>query len=377
MAAPAPIPFKSRDKNSMDEPTVAETNYQQPRQRDKSWYDYQRLLYQVLDGNELKLFNVLLDMAGENNQGWCWPTMDELIWRTGGMTRPIIEHSIKCLEIFGLLEVNRKPRGSHLPNRYRPSNEPSDHVIEQLNKQLAWDLSCKKSLHEASQKENLRARVKNLSASCKENLRARVKNLYSNGSHVTDLKERITEDTNVSSGAEPAPSADEPPETEKVIITDMPLVAQLEQEYLEADRGNGPEGHASRDRMTVVGKAFQLTFCRSPDYGRLVAMAGPRQLNSGWALIELILSLTGKKVHDDPHDYLQQAVNQKLGVKGKTNGQGRSGKPALAGNGAATPKAKQPAHPQPRQPASGVWDNSKQAADERARKFAEYRLPGS
>lgn len=93
---------------------------------------------------------------------------------------------------------------------------------------------------------------------------------------------------------------------------DLRLVDRLDIAYRQAA--------TQKDKATVIGEAFSQTFRQQPHYGRLAGMWGKNGLNSGWKLIELILSLTSANIRDDPHDYLQKCVNDRKKITPKQNG---------------------------------------------------------
>lgn len=73
------------------------------------------------------------------------------------------------------------------------------------------------------------------------------------------------------------------------------------------------EYRTEKNKGAVVGKYFRLLLGRDPDIGRLGGMWG--RLNSAGRLFDLMLECSRQQITDDPHDYLEKAVQRELSGK--------------------------------------------------------------
>jgi hypothetical protein len=135
----------------------------------------------------------------------------------------------------------------------------------------------------------------------------------------------------------------------------------LKEAYRKAQAGQGPHRHRIRDTADVLGKAFRFAFDYPPDTGRLLKMAQVQPSGGEWSLIETILSLAGKKVWGNPHDYLQKVINNKQ-QQLKPGGEHRE-------YGTRQSGWNYRGHRRP--------DRPDRTAEEIRREFENFRLPGS
>lgn len=317
MSAALILPFERRIMEGQD------------KEEYKARCDFKRLMRKVLSGNEYLVYEVLCDAASEGNEGWCWPSYERLAEWCGYISDRTLTKSITRLEEMGLVEIKRPPRcpGNQEPSQYKPLKNPTVETMLALTQQ--WE--AKKQEHEqagddSTAKNTVRTQYRKkygdstviFSPIVPQKIRSNDTNL--NDTNITNIKA----ETNVS-----GPTSG-PRQPEKRLID------FLTEEYEKAKSGQGETGNSSQDTMGLVGIAFETTFRAPPDYARLGRMAA--KIGGKWALIELILSLTNRPVKDDPHDYLQGAVERKKGERnGYSNGNGTTnGRAAMAGNGART-----------------------------------------
>lgn len=289
----------------------------------KIYFNFRRLLIKLLKPTEFVILEALSLRANHENDGWCWPTQQTIAEDTGITSPTTIISAVNRLKELGILEVARRKTLV-----YRPVN-PSRELVAKLTSIAGISSPESEIRGKGRVVETVISNFQNLEAS----------NIVETGTlDFQNLEELVSEtgtsqfqilDTNESKGIESnlmhqkecnevAVARKAAPSTVKsgaatpvTANVDKIDINRLKEAYRKAQSGQGPNRHRKEDTADVINTAFRFAFDYPPDTGRLLKMTRLQPVGGGWSLIETILSLAGKKVWGNPHDYLQKVITNK------------------------------------------------------------------
>ena len=308
------------------------------------YFDYRRLLIKLLKPTEYVILEALRLRANPQNDGWCWPGLGTIAQDTGINSPTTIISAIKRLKELGILEVVRRKTLFFRPVKPTPElvtklvflitpatdTDYTEEVEETFRVPNSGTLNFQK-MELPDIPEIGATNFQNVEDTVPKNGRLEFQKMKPN------VSQQVKDKTK---------NQNECIKNKEVYSND-----QIEQ---------GVDSYTDKGMAEVVGKAFQFAFAYPPKIDRLLKMAQPQSVEGCWKLVETILSLTGKRVTGNPHDYLQRAIynNQQQKLFEERNNFGST------------------------QPG---WNNKRHILQERSertveeirREFENFRLPGS
>lgn len=315
------------------------------------YFDYRRLLIKILKPTEFVILEALNLRANPKNDGWCWPTLQTIAEDTGITSLTTIVSAIKRLKELEILEVARKKTLF-----YRPVS-PSCELITKLAFLVTALTDAREMMESNKVSKNETSKFQNLEETVTKNGSLEFQILEPNKSNgiVTNLTNQTNENDKES-------KTTTLPNIEILAAdTNKPLdLDRLKEDYLKAQARQEVHRHQDKDTADVLGEAFRYAFDYPPDTDRLLKMAQVQMAGDVWSLIETILNLSGKKLWEDPHTYLQKVVCNKQHQK-------QSGDRNEYGTGQFGKNYK------------GYRQNNRpeRTVEEIRREFSTFKLPGS